>query len=361
MKVLIVKASALGDVVHALPVLAYLKSAARDIQVDWMVEEAFAPLLAGHPLLNRVIPLRTKAWRRAGVWATFSGAGQIIGRLRRQHYDLVLDLQGNSKSGFFTLFAGSPKRFGFDRNGVREWPNLLATTHRVGLSAGDHHISRRALAIARAALPGGSDERSAGPLHINTAAAEWVANHLNSLGLASNRKRPLIVLHYGTTWSTKLWRLAFWQELGARLIRELDADVLLTWGNETEKAAVASIAAAAGRHAVIWPKRPLRELVALLGCVDLVVGCDTGPVHIAAALGTPTVSIYRVTDAQRNGPRGPKHVCLQVPLDCSPCLRKHCERDEQCAGAVSVESVFTAARALIDIKKQAMPPLSAER
>ncbi|MDZ7597171.1 MAG: glycosyltransferase family 9 protein [Desulfobacterales bacterium] len=117
MKVLIVKTSALGDVVHALPVLAYLKSAGRDIQIDWLVEEAFAPLLADHPLVNRVIALRTKAWRRAGFFPTFSGVWQVIRRLRRQGYDRVLDLQGNSKSGFFTLFAGAPKRFGFDRNG----------------------------------------------------------------------------------------------------------------------------------------------------------------------------------------------------------------------------------------------------
>jgi heptosyltransferase-1 len=344
MKVLIVKTSALGDVVHALPVLAYLKSAKPDIQVDWLVEEAFAPLLADHPLLNRVIVLRTKAWRRAGFLPAISGAWQTIGCLRRQNYDRVLDLQGNSKSGFFTRFAGSPKRFGFNRSGVREWPNLLATTHRVGLRGGDHHVSRRVLAIARAAVPGGSQERWAGPLSVNAAAAERVATHLKGLGLAAHGERPLVVLHYGTTWPTKRWRLGFWQELAVRVIGALNAKVLLTWGTETEKKAATAIAAAAGRQALIWPKRPLPDLAALLARVDLVVGCDTGPVHIAAAIGTPTVSIYRATDALRNGPRGPKHRCLQAPLGCSPCLRKLCERDRHCSGSVSVDSVFSAVR-----------------
>jgi len=348
MKVLIVKTSALGDVVHALPVLVYLKSAGRDIQIDWLVEEAFAPLLADHPLVNRVIALRTKAWRRAGFFFTFSGAWQVIRRLRRQGYDRVLDLQGNSKSGFFTLFAGASKRFGFDRNGVREWPNLLATTCRVGLCAGDQHVSRRALAIARAAVPGGSDERWAGPLHVNAAAAGRVARHLKGLGLAPHAEHPLIVLHYGTTWSTKRWRLAFWQELAVRLISALNAKVLLTWGTEAEKKAATAIAAATAQQALIWPKRPLPDLLALLGSVDLVVGCDTGPVHIAAAAGTPTVSIYRATDALRNGPRGPKHRGLQAPLGCSPCLRKQCERDERCSGSVSVDSVFSAVKASLD-------------
>jgi heptosyltransferase-1 len=260
----------------------------------------------------------------------------------------VLDLQGNSKSGFFTRFAAAPKRFGFDRNGVREWPNLLATTHRVGLSADDHHVSRRVLAIARAALPGGSDERWAGPLHVNAAAAGLVAKQLKGLGVAPQGPYPLVVLHCGTTWPTKLWRLAFWQELALRLIIALDARVLLTWGNEKEKKAAASIAAAAGRQALVWPKRPLPELMALLASMDLVVGCDTGPVHIAAALGTPTVSIYRATDARRNAPRGTLHRCLQVPLDCAACLRKHCNQDLQCSQAVSVERVFSAVMAHFD-------------
>ncbi|MFO7497115.1 MAG: lipopolysaccharide heptosyltransferase I [Desulfobacterales bacterium] len=349
MKVLIVKTSALGDVVHALPVLAYLKSAGPDIQIDWLVEEAIAPLLADHPLLNSVIVLRTKAWRRAGFFPAISGAWQTLGCLRRQTYDRVLDLQGNSKSGFFTRFCGAPKRFGFDRSGVREWPNLLATTHRIGLCAGDQHVSRRALAIARAAAPGGSDERWAGPLHVNAAAAGRVANHLKGLGVEPHGERPLIVLHYGTTWPTKRWRLSFWQELAVRLIRALNAKLLLTWGTEAEKEAAAAIAAATARQALMWPKRPLPDLVALLGSVDLVVGCDTGPVHIAAAAGTPTVSIYRATDALRNGPRGPRHRCLQAPLGCSPCLRKQCERDQRCSGSVSVDSVFSAVKANLDI------------
>ena len=344
MKVLIVKTSALGDVVHALPVLAYLKSAQPDIRIEWLVEEAFAPLIADHPLLNRVIVLRTKSWRRSGFLPAAAGAWRVIRDLRRQGYDRVLDLQGNSKSGLFTRLAGACQRYGFHRAGVREWPNLLATTHRVGLGDGNCHVSRRALAVARAAVPGGREQRWAGPLHVSPAAAARVATQLQGLGLGPPRAHPLLVLHYGTTWPTKRWRLESWQALAVRLIRELNAMLLLTWGTEDEKEAATAIAAA-GRQALVWPRGSLPELAALLATVDLVVGCDTGPVHIAAALGTPTVSIYRATDARRNGPRGPKHRCLQVPLDCAACLRKHCERDRPCAQSVSVECVFSAVKA----------------
>ncbi|MCG6906944.1 MAG: lipopolysaccharide heptosyltransferase I [Desulfobacteraceae bacterium] len=347
MKLLIVKTSALGDVVHALPVLAYLKSTRPDVRIDWLVEEAFAPLIADHPLLNRVIVLRTKNWRRSAFWPAAAGVWRVIRGLRRQGYDRVLDLQGNSKSGLFTRLAGSCQRYGFDRSGVREWPNLLATTHRVHLGDGVRHVSRRSLAVARAAVPGGSEERWAGPLSVSPAAVARVAAQLQGLGLAPPRERPLVVLHYGTTWPTKRWRLASWQALAVRLIRELNATLLLTWGTEGEKKAATAIAAA-GRQALIWPRGSLPDLAALLASVDLLVGCDTGPVHIAAALGTPTVSVYRATDARRNAPRGPQHRCLQVPLECAACLRKRCERDRQCAESVSVERVFGAVKANFD-------------
>ena len=126
MKVLIVKISALGDVVHALPVLAYLKSADPEVRIDWLAEKSFAPLLEGHPLIRRVHALEMKTWRRQGWTKAVSGVLAVIKELRREKYDLVLDLQGNSKSGLFTLLSGAPLRVGFDRDGVREWPNLLA-------------------------------------------------------------------------------------------------------------------------------------------------------------------------------------------------------------------------------------------
>ena len=179
MKVLIIKASALGDVVHALPVLAWLHSAAPELEIDWLVEEGFAPLLDNHPLLRRVLRLRTKAWRRAGVRDGLREIWHMIGALRREAYDLVLDLQGNSKSGLFTLLSGAPLRYGFARDGVREWPNLLVTNRKVTLAERDFHISDRSLAIARAAFPAGREVRSAGPLPVDAGAAAAVAAMLD--------------------------------------------------------------------------------------------------------------------------------------------------------------------------------------
>jgi heptosyltransferase-1 len=341
--VLIVKVSALGDVVHALPVLSWLKSADPQMEIDWLVEESFAPLLDGHPLVRRVHRLATKAWRRQGWGASLRGTLATVGSLRSERYDAVLDLQGNSKSGFFTLLCGAPRRYGFARGGVREWPNLLATNRKVRLSDADHHITERSLAVARAAFAGGHAP-SAGPLPVDPAVREAVEARLRESGADCE---PLAVLHYGTTWTTKLWPLEYWRELAPRLRGAFGLRPVLTWGSDAELAAARAIAETCAGEALIWPRGALPELVALLARADLVIGADTGPVHIAAAVGTPTVSLYRVTDGRRNGPRGEKHIHLQAPLDCSPCLRKDCSRDAECGRSIPVARVLEAVAALL--------------
>jgi heptosyltransferase-1 len=117
---------------------------------------------------------------------------------------------------------------------------------------------------------------------------------------------------------------------------------VLIWGNEEEQDVCREIYDAVQGRAVIWPRCTLPELAALLQKADLVVGGDTGPIHIAAAVGTATVSLFRVTDAERNGPRGKKHIRLQSSLDCSPCLRKKCDRDGECGHSIEVDQVFDA-------------------
>lgn len=347
MRVLIVKISALGDVIHALPMLAWLKSNDPAIEVDWLVEEGFAPLLEGHSLLRKVHRLGLKRWRRQGWLAAIKGVKNTIAELRRENYDLVLDLQGNSKSGLFTLLCGASQRYGFDRDGVREWPNLLATNHKIPLGEDSHHISDRSLAVARAAFPGVKEIPLAGPMEVQPEAAAAIEKQLEELDL---KQQTLVVLQYGTTWTTKLWPLDSWQELAIRLCDQAGLRPVLIWGNDAERDACQAISLASNGRALIWPRGSLPELVALLQRADLVVGGDTGPIHIAAAVGTSTVSLFRVTDATRNGPRGDQHIRLQSPLDCAPCLRKSCPRDEECGHSISVNQVLTAIRSLLSEK-----------
>ncbi|OQY23504.1 MAG: lipopolysaccharide heptosyltransferase I [Desulfobacteraceae bacterium 4572_35.2] len=350
MKILIIKVSALGDVIHALPVLAYLHGidlsgrSGESIQIDWLVEEGFAPVLAGHPLIERVIPLQTKRWRELTPLAMLKEMWSFTKELRQQRYDFVFDLQGNSKSGLFTRLSRSSKRYGFDRHHVREWPNLLATNHHVHLSAADHHVSQRSIAVVAAALPEGCERVNAGPLQVLPIARQHVLQQIEQQNLSDKK---LAVLHYGTTWKTKLWNLEHWQQLAAKLVENTDVVPLLTWGNDQEHQAAQLIAEHAAGKAIVWPRGSLPELVALLDRANVVVGCDTGPIHIAAALGTATVSIFRVTEATRNGPMDENHRCLQSALPCSPCLLKQCERDDECSKSIAVDDVYTAILELI--------------
>jgi len=337
MKVLIVKVSALGDVVHALPVLAYLKSADPDMQIDWLVEQAFAPFLENHPLISNLYRVNIKAWRKSGLRASARDTFGVIRDVRKMKYDCVLDLQGNAKSGVFTLTSGAPLRFGFDRESARESLNLLATNRKVSLSKRDFHISDRSLAIAKAAFPEGTDPQEAGPLPVDDDARLEVDKKLAALNFVDS---PVVVLHYGTTWVTKHWPLVSWQSLAKRLIDELGIKPVLTWGNDKELAAAQSIQRECDDQVVIWPRGDLKELTALLARADLVVGADTGPVHIAAAVGTSTVSIFLVTDPRRNAPRGRDHSHVAADMDCTPCLRKECDRAHECGLSVSVDTVY---------------------
>ncbi len=344
MRILIIKLSALGDVVHTLPVLRYLKQADPNAQIDWLVEESFSAILEGHPLIHRVVRVNTRAWRKLPVAGMLREFRAFVQELRHQHYDYVFDLQGNSKSGMFTLACSAGKKYGFSLAQVREWPNVLATRYRVQPGPEEQHVARRALAVVRAALPGGGEVPLSGPLPVAAELNAQVDAKLKKFGLEHSR---VIVLHYGTTWQTKLWNLSFWQQLGAKLMQCPATGLILTWGNDAELTAVKKIQRSTQGEAVIWPRGSLPELVALLARADLVVGCDTGPVHIAAAVETPTVSMYRATDALRNGPEGARHIRLQAPMPCAKCLRKQCEYDAQCATSIRVADVLDAVRAII--------------
>ncbi|MGD9506141.1 MAG: lipopolysaccharide heptosyltransferase I [Syntrophobacteraceae bacterium] len=345
MKILIVKASALGDIVHALPVLPYLKSASPNLEIDWVVEEPFASLLSANPMVHRLHILRTKAWRKA----RFSAQArrelfELLGSLRRERYDVVLDLQGNVKSGMLTLAAHAPLRYGFDRSGAREWPNLLATNRKVALSEADYHIMDRTMLAPMAAFPGGKRSDAPGPLFVAPKIREEMARDLEERGLSGKKTT---VFHCGASWQTKRWENASWAELARKVEELLGLNVILTWGGETEHADCRVIWETSGKTATIWPRVGIPQMAALLESASVVVGGDTGLIHMAAALGTPTVSFYTATHSLRNGPRGEKHRLVQSNLPCSPCLRRDCRRLAECRASIRVGDMLEAIAAAI--------------
>jgi heptosyltransferase-1 len=152
---------------------------------------------------------------------------------------------------------------------------------------------------------------------------------------------PVFLFHCGTTWQTKFWSDEGWIRLGQLVADGFpDTTMLFSWGNDTERATAGRLAEAIGDHARVIEKLSLKGIAALLKKVDVVVGGDTGLIHLAAALGTPTVSYYRASDGSVSGPRGGEHVIVQSSLLCTRCQRTTCDRDEECRASISADTVY---------------------
>jgi len=340
LRVLVVKMSALGDIIHALPVLDYLHQVSPGIEVDWVVEEPFRDVLEGNPLISRLHTVRTRVWRRKPfARETRLAIAQVKNALRERNYDLVFDIQGNLKSGLVDWLTGARNRIGFTGDVLQESVNLLFTTRQVPIRRQDRHITDQYLRLVSVSFGRDfSQFRLSSDIHTPPADDEAARTLLATLsdGL-------VFLFHCGTTWQTKFWFEEGWIQLGRRLLEHYpESTVLLSWGNEDERRMVTETAAGIGAGARVLDRYTLKGLAALLKKVDLVVGGDTGPVHLAAAVGTPTVSLYRASDGMRSGPRGPGQVIVQSPLQCASCFRTECDRDDECRRSITVDSVFQA-------------------
>ncbi len=336
MRILIIKTSALGDIIHALPVLSYLQQVAPEARIDWVVEEAFLELLSGNPLVDRLIPVAFKRWRKAPFAVhTIREVRNFKKSLQEREYDLVFDIQGNTKSGMICWLARSHHKIGFSRENIQERFNTLFTDQQITLYFGDRHATLGYLRVISSPF----DIDCAGftlTTDINTDHEDVAAGRL----LAQVDRGPLLLFHTGTTWQTKLWHEKGWIDLGRELLtRHPHATILLSWGNEDEHQMTKRIADQLGSRVQVLERLSLKRFAALLKRVDVMVGGDTGPVHLAAAVGTATVSFYRCTDGSLNGPKGERHMILQSPLACTKCLKKTCERNAECIESITVETI----------------------
>jgi heptosyltransferase-1 len=340
MRVLIVKLSAFGDVIHALPVLDYLHQAKPGIEVDWIVEEAFSPLLAGNPAIAELIVMRARSWRKHPFASeTLRELMAVVRRLRLRNYDMVFDIQGNIKSGVTSWLSGCPNRLGFTRDVTQESANSWFTTRHIPLKPIDRHVTDQYLRLV--STPFGKDFSAMGlstDIPVSDNDERWASGFMETLG-----DGLVFLFHCGTTWQTKFWHEAGWIEL-ARLSQETfpGCTVLLTWGNESERLTAERIAAGAEIGARVVERLPLGRLAGVLKKVDLVVGGDTGIVHAAAAVGTPTVSFYRASDGRRSGPRGNQHKVIQTPMPCARCFRTSCNQDQSCRESITAKELLSA-------------------
>lgn len=349
MKVLIIKTSALGDIIHALPVLDYLHQAAPGISIDWVVEEQFAALLEGNPLVAALRIVKTRTWRkRPFSGETLREVAALRNDLRRERYDIAFDIQGNLKSGIIAWASGARKRIGFASDHLQEALNALFTTQQVRQRPEDDHAGARYLRIVSAPFDRDYSNFELTSQIVTGKAEDTAAEEV----VNSSGDVPVILFHGGTTWQTKFWSEEGWIDLGRMICSAYpSAGILLSWGNDAEKAAAGRIAAAIGSRARVLEKYPLKGIAAILKKVDLVIGGDTGLIHLAAAAGTPTVSYYRASDGSISGPRGEEHVIVQSTLHCTRCQRTSCSKDAECRASITPEALYAGVEKILSNRK----------
>jgi len=356
-RILLIKPSAVGDVVHALPVLAKLRERYPAARIDWMLTPPIAELIRHHPALSNVVLFAREAYGRP--WEDWSHSFDFIRMVRDlhdAHYDMVIDLHGQFRSAFFTLATGSATRIGFDRprrhvrwagrrlprqallhgwTGAREL-SWVAYTHRIPVPTLDAHAVDRYLWVADLLdLPPGPAEFD---VPVPPEAASSMDRVLNEHGLAA---KPLAVLTPGTIWETKHWP----PESFARVARHL-ADsgwAVVLAGAPRDRPRCQSVAAGCPEAVDLCGRTKLSELVALIRRARICVTNDSGPMHLAAALGTPLVSIFGPTDPVWIGPYGRPEAVVRAGLDCSPCYLRRlrdCPHGHGCMHQVTPEMVI---------------------
>lgn len=301
MRVLLIKMSSLGDVVHALAAVS--DAAAYGVRFDWVVEEAFADIPALHPAVDRVLPIAWRRWRK-DLRASWPEMRAFKSTVSSVPYDLVIDSQGLIKSALVAMMSHAEKQ-GFSHTTAREpWASFFYSKgHRV--ARGQHAIERQRQLFA-AAL--GYCYNPAEPAVIGDA-------------IAQNQRTKQVYLLHGTTWQTKHWPEQMWQAL-ARLVSDAGFEAVVTWGDEQERVRAENIARVSG--ATVQTRTPLKQLASQLAHSAAVIGVDSGLAHLAAALGTPTLGLYGPTDGVLTGCRGPRARVLQSTFNCSPCLNSSC-------------------------------------
>ena len=290
-RVLIVKTSSMGDVVHALPALSDVCRAHPGIQVDWLVEAPFAAIPTQHPGVRRVLPLAWRKWRER-LWSAESRAAIAALRreLKRERYDLVIDLQGLLKSALWAVQARGPVA-GYDRASIREPLATLFYRQRAAVPRSLQAVERNRRLMA--AHMGYALPATAPDFGIQAPAGIWQIN------------APSAVLIPCASRVEKLWPEAHWIELGLRLAAAGLTPVVV-WGSEEERLRAERIAAGCGGR--VPPFLKVADMAAVLGQARQIVGLDTGFSHLAAAFGQPTIGIYCDHEPGLAGITGPGSV-----------------------------------------------------
>ena len=346
-KILIIRLSAIGDVVDVLPALRYLRSNFPESRISWLVEDRASAILSDHPDLNEVIVFPRKKWQREilKISKTISTLSDILSfyrKLHDEHYDLVLDFQGNLKSGIMDLITGTENRVGFGKGFCKEF-NYLFTMYKVYPQNEREHRIDKNLSLLKGI--GFNAEFQNPELPVSKLDHEYISKFIDE-----NNKCPipLIIVNPCTSeyGSYKRWSTLNYARLADMILEKYDVKVVFIWGpNELE--IVNEIISQMKQKASVSCKTTIKQLIELIRCADLFIGGDTGPLHIASTLCIPTMAIFGPKDPMLYGPYHENTAIINKELPCSPCRDRTCS-DPECLTTVLPEEVFQGVNKLMD-------------
>lgn len=328
-RVLLIKLTSLGDLIHALPALSDAKSARPELEFDWVIDENFREIATWHPAVKGIVASNHRQWREALTHPTTLGSiSRLVAGIRSVEYDLVIDAQGNFKTALLSMLAKGP-RAGFDRHSVREWIAHLAYQRRFAASKSAHAIERlRRLFAAALDYP------------VPTSPSDFQIQKERFVRPKVELPKEYLVFVHNASWKTKLWPEAHWQELLKKSV-QAGFKVLLPWGNSREEARAKRLAGHSDIR--VLPKLTLSEMGYVLDRARACVCMDTGLSHLTAALNVPSITLYGSTDSGLIGASGSSQVHLKSDRFCSPCQKKTCRYsagDNPCLQQISPATVY---------------------
>jgi lipopolysaccharide heptosyltransferase II len=321
-RILIVLLGAIGDVVRALPLANRLRAGYPRAYIAWAVEPRAAPLLDQHPALDACI-----VFERAGGALTF---WRFLRRVRAAHFDLTLDLQRHAKSGLVSLASAAPVRIGFHRRNSKEL-NWLGNTHTI------ERVPPRGWKLEEYLRFATLLQLPEGPLTFGITLVAAEEERVTALLAAV--ERPFVAFFLGSTWESRLW----FPEGFAAVASALDAlglDTVLLGGSDTQALAAATSALVPRLVHDLSARTTLRQTYGVLARARVAVGPDSGPMHLAAAAGTPVVSLWGATTPARSAPCGSEDLVLVGRVACAPCYLRQCPIGGECMRAITPARVL---------------------
>jgi len=298
---LVIRLSSIGDIVHALPAVAALGQSFPQAEIHWLIEKRYAPLLAGNPYVHRMIPLDTLSWR--GSFPPFSALEEMMKtliRLPQSGYEVAVDFQGLWKSAIIALLAGAKARVGLAEPWLREPGAAVLYTARVPVAG--RHVVEESLALVE--YLGARVGLWQFPLPHTPEADKFVDDQLARL-----EARDFMIINPGGGWKAKRWAPENYALLLRRLEARFSRKLLLTGSPDEQELILGILKSAGTRRAFYFPSNVV-QFIALARRAQLFLGGDTGPMHLAAAVGTPLVAIHGPTDPARNGPFNSADIAL---------------------------------------------------